>query len=342
MAIDPAALTPMPHPVLIGDIGGTNARFALIAEPGAAPQGLVKVPTAAFPEIESAIAASVLADGARPRSAVFAVAAPIEGEAIDLTNADWLIRPRDTVARFGLDEAVLVNDFEAQALALTALGPGDLHRIGGETGDGRLGAAKVVLGPGTGLGVAGLVPAGDIWTPVPGEGGHVSFGPAEADEFPLWAEIEPDEGRISAEALLSGPGMMRLYRAVARLSKEEPCLADPAAITEAGLAGSDGNAVRTLELYARFLGRLAGDLALIFLAHGGVYLAGGIAPRILPFLEAGHFRRAFEAKAPHGAIMRTMPSWVVTRDSPALLGLAAFAAAPGRFGMDLARRRWTA
>ena len=339
MATSPAAIDPIPFPVLIGDIGGTNARFALIADRDAPPDIFRPVTTAAFPDIETAIEANVLAHTSRPpRAAIIDLAGPIAGDAVPLTNAHWVLRPADIMRRIGVRDVILLNDFEALALALTALGAADLELIGGNP-NGAAGA-KVVLGPGTGLGVGALVEAGGLFVPVPGEGGHVELGPSEPDEFPLWANIEPEHGRISAEALLCGRGLVRLYRAVAATEGAEPVHDTPPQITGAALDGADPIAERTLTLYCRLLGRLAGDMALVFMARGGVYVGGGISPRILPFLIKGEFRRAFEAKAPHEAVMKSIPSWVITRDNPAMPGLAAFAREPQRFGVSLAGRRW--
>jgi glucokinase len=184
------------------------------------------------------------------------------------------------------------------------------------------------------------VQAGGLWVPVPGEGGHVAMGPDEPDEFPLWDNIEPELGRISAEPLLCGRGLVRLYRAVARTERQEPSLTTPAEVTKAALEGSDAVAVRTVSLWARLLGRLAGDMALIFMARGGVYIAGGIPPRVLRFFKTGEFRKAFEKKAPHAALMAEMQSLVVVAENPALQGLAALARTPEQFGINLAGRRW--
>lgn len=350
MPSSPALVEPIAFPVLIGDIGGTNVRFALMTDAHAAPRSFEAAATADFPDIETAIEEMVLARTSLiPRSAVLAVAGPVTGEAVDLTNAEWVVRPRDMMQRIGLGDVVLLNDFEALALALTELQAVDLVAIGhSQGGDGAPGAGatshdpKLVLGPGTGLGVGGLVHAANLWVPVPGEGGHVSFGPVEEDEFEVWQAIEPEHGRISAEALLCGRGMVRLYRAVAKSAGFSLHFDDPAMITDAAIAGTDPCAERTLELYCRLLGRLAGDLALVFMATGGVYLGGGISPRILPLLKRGEFRRAFEAKAPHEGVLAAIPTWVISRDGPALLGLAAFARTPARFGVSLTGRRWRA
>ncbi|WP_425500127.1 glucokinase [Propylenella binzhouense] len=334
-----AAIEPLAFPVLIGDIGGTNVRFALLSDANAEPRSFPPVETRSYPDIETAIEENVLAHtSVMPRSAVIAVAGPVSGNEVDLTNADWIVRPHDIVERIGVADVILLNDFEALALALPELKDNDLHRIGG--GAIETFCTKVVVGPGTGLGVGGLAHAARIWVPLPGEGGHVSFGPVEPDEFPVWRAIEPEHGRISAESLLAGRGIVRLYRAVATVEGSMPQLHSPAMITDAALSGTDPCAERTIELYARLLGRLAGDLALVLMARGGVYVGGGIAPRLIPFLERGEFRRAFEAKAPHDELMRGMSTVVITRESPALLGLAAFARTPNRFGVSLTGRRW--
>ncbi len=166
-------------------------------------------------------------------------------------------------------------------------------------------ATRVVLGPGTGLGVGALVHAGDIWVPVPGEGGHVDLGPRTPRDMAIWPNIEAGPntpgGRIEAETLISGGGMLRLYRAIARTDGKTPTLDTPEAVTRAGLAGDDQAAVETLNLFATYLGRLAGDVALTFMAKGGVFLGGGIAPRIPGVLQNGGFREAFVDKSPHRA-----------------------------------------
>jgi glucokinase len=329
----------LPFPVLIGDIGGTNARFAIIASQSSPIESFAPVATADYPDIESAIEASVFPKTAlRPRSAVIDLAGPIVGDEVPLTNAHWVLRPPQMMRRLSVEDVILLNDFEALALALPALPAGELVQVGGdaptETG------AKVVLGPGTGLGVGGLVNAAGLWVPVPGEGGHVAIGPAEPDEFALWEHIEPEGGRISAEVLIAGRGLVNLYRAVAETDGVRPKFSDPADVTKAALSGADPQAQRTLDLYARLLGRVAGDMALVFMARGGVYIGGGIPPRIMPFLTRGNFRRAFEAKAPHQDVMHKIPIYVIVGQTPALVGLAAFSRAPEGYGVNLTGRRW--
>ena len=339
MPSKPAPLDPLAFPVLVGDIGGTNARFAIQRERDAPLDVFPFVATADFPDLETAVETSVFPrTDMRPKSAIIDLAGPVSGDEVPLTNALWRLKPREIMARTSIADVILLNDFEALAMALTSLDDDALTLLGGDAANAA--GAKVVLGPGTGLGVGALVEAGHLFVPVPGEGGHVALGPETPDEFDIWRHIEPEHGRISAEALLCGRGLVRLYRAVARADGVEPAYASPAQVTDAALAGGDPAAVRTVSLYGRLLGRVAGDMALVFMARGGVYVGGGIPPRILPFLTSGEFRRAFESKAPHAAAMGAIPSWVITRDSPALAGLAAFASHPDRFGVSLTGRRW--
>jgi glucokinase len=332
-------LDDLPFPVLIGDVGGTNARFALIAGPDAGSRRLPDAQTADFATIDDAIEAVVVnGAGARPRSAVLAVAGPIAGDAVYLTNCDWTVEPKKSIARFGLEEMLLLNDFEAQSLCLPDLGPADIAVIG----DGAAAAegTRVVLGPGTGLGAAALLHANGRWMPVPGEGGHVDLGPITDRDLALWPHLERAHGRISAEALLSGPGLLRLYKGISATDGRPASLSTPAEVTKAGLAGSDAAAAEALSLFATYLGRFAGDFAMIFLAHGGVYLAGGIPARIAPVLQAGAFRAAFIDKEPHRDLLSGMLTAIVVKTDAALAGIAAYARAPRRFAMALDGRHW--
>jgi len=232
----------------------------------------------------------------------------------------------------------VLNDFEAQALAVVALGEENLERIGG--GVAATTGSRVVLGPGTGLGVSALLHSRRAWIPVPGEGGHIDLGPRNDREIEVFRHVEKIEGRISAEQILCGRGIVNLYRAVAMADGKTPAFTQPEEITQAGLDRSDETAAETLDMFVTFLGRVAGDLALIFMSHGGVYLAGGIAQRILPALTDGRLRAAFEDKAPHSHVMRELPIFVITHPRAALAGLAAFARTPARFGVNTTGRRW--
>jgi glucokinase len=341
-------------PILIGDIGGTNARFALLVDPHAEPKSFDIVQTRNFPTIEDAIQTAVLdKTSVLPRTAVIAVAGPVAGDSIKLTNCDWTVQPNDMMAALGLEDIIVLNDFEAQALAVVALREEDVVKLGG--GESRLFGSRAVLGPGTGLGVAGLVHARHCWIPVPGEGGHIDVGPRTPRETTVFQHLEMIDGRISAEQVLCGSGLVNLYRAVCAANGAEPVLApiladadkdefarQPERVSTAALDGNDPHAAEALRLFVVLLGRVAGDMGLVFMARGGVFLAGGISQKILPALRDPSFRAAFEDKAPHSATMREMPVFVVTHPTAALSGLSAFARTPARFGVVVEGRRWRA
>jgi glucokinase len=330
----------IPFPVLVADIGGTNARFAVLA---AADGELTVFPTVAAADFADPVAAiaslGLPALGLAPRTAILAVAAPVTGDAVKMTNSHWVVEPKRMIAALDLDKVLLVNDFEAQALALPAYGAADLQPLG----DARplTGAAMVVLGPGTGLGVAGMVEAGGLWIPVPGEGGHVAMGPETEVEHRIWPHIAGYGQHVEAEHLVSGRGILHLAAAVAAVDGRPCPYASPAEVTAAAERG-DALADTALTVFAGLLGRLAGDLALTFLARGGVFLAGGVTLHVARHLAGGAFRRAFENKAPLDGLVRSMPSYIVRHPRPALLGLSAFARAPATYAVDFDGRRWTA
>ncbi|PIO98420.1 Glucokinase [uncultured Pleomorphomonas sp.] len=325
-------------PVLFADIGGTNARFALLTDADGDIRHFDTVETRLFPTVEDAIQSAVIDAGApAPRSLVFALAGPIGEESTQLTNCPWVVTPKRLIERFRLDHVILFNDFEALGLCLPGLKPKDLVTVGGALPPER--GTKVVIGPGTGLGAAGLVDAAGLWVPVPGEGGHIDLAPVTARDYDIWPHIERAGGRVTGETIICGAGLLRLYRAVAAAGKNFPACDTPAAVTAAAEAG-DPIAVETVALFAEHLGRIAGNLALTFLAHGGVYLAGGIAPRIVKVLQQGSFRAAFEDKYPHQSLMAALPTAIIVHDRPALAGLVDFARRPSTFGLRLDGRHW--
>jgi glucokinase len=330
---------PLPFPVLMGDIGGTNARFSIQVDADSEPKTFPVMHAADFSTINDAIRQGVLDQtDLKPRSAILAVAGPINGDEIPLTNSSWVVRPTLMISELGLDDVVIINDFEAQALAVATLSDDAREPIGDARDN--LVASRAVLGPGTGLGVAGLIHAQDIWIPVPGEGGHIDIGPRSERDLQIWPHLEPIEGRISAEQIICGRGLQNIYHALCHVEGVEPHLKEPADISTHGLNGSDRLAEETLSLFVTYLGRLSGDVALMFMAKGGVYLSGGISQKILPALKKPEFREAFEDKAPHRAMMKTIPTYVVTHPLAALEGLSAYARSPHKFGLATEGRRW--
>ncbi|AWB22996.1 glucokinase [Methylobacterium currus] len=325
-------------PVLFGDIGGTNARFAVQEKAGADPVVLAHDKTAAYPDPSAAIRAALAhSTVAPPRSAILAVAARVDGPAVHLTNARWVIEGERIGRDFGLASCRIVNDYVPVAAGAASLDPAGRDRsilepIGPVLSP--AGGARLVLGPGTGFGAAGLVPYGRQLAIVSTEAGHTDFGPSDAEDFAFWPNLARIEGRITVESLLSGPGLTRLHAGLGGGER------DPKDITERGMSGEDPAAQRTLRVFSKLLGRLCGDLALTFLATGGVYIGGGIVPRILDVLNDGTFRQAFDHKPPFSDRMRQIPTCVITIADPALTGLSALACHPDRFAYE--GQLWTA
>ncbi len=317
-------------PVLVGDIGGTNARFGLIETVGAGPRVLAHEPTAGYADPSAAIRAALDKSGApAPRSAILAIAGRVDSPAVQLTNAHWVVAGEAIGRDFGLSRVTVVNDYVPVAAGAAAIAPDDLTPVGPERHEAH--GPRVVLGPGTGFGAAALVPYEDRLAIVSTEAGHTDLGPSDAAETEIWAAAERTDDRITVETLLSGPGLSRLHAAIRTVRGGDGPVLDPAEITRTGLSGEDPHAREALDLFARLLGRVCGDLALTFLATGGVYIGGGIAPRIVPVLRSGGFRAAFERKAPFAAQMRDIPTSIITVKDPAFGGLAALASEGGRF-----------
>lgn len=331
--------TALPFPILIADVGGTNARFSIITDSLAEPKAFSNVKAADFPTLDDAIQHHVLDQTSlMPKTAVLAVAGPIDGDEIDLTNNHWIVHPRQLIEKTSIDQVIVLNDYEAQALAVVALEGAHLHQIGG--GEIDEDANRVVVGPGTGLGVAGLVHAANTWIPVAGEGGHVDLGPQNDRDAEVFAHLERIGGRVSGEQVLCGRGMVNLYNAVAKASQSTDLVKSPETVTERAIAGTDPVATETMGLFCEYLGRVAGDLALVFMAKGGVYLSGGITLRIKDVFDEHRFRTAFDNKAPHSDIMKEIPAFAIQHDRAPMEGLAAYARTPQRFGVALDGRHW--
>lgn len=304
---------------LVGDIGGTNSRFGLV-EPGTTRVAEVAVQkNDNFASLEDSIAAYVKAKGVSGLAgAAIAVAGPVEGETVHLTNRNWSFT-RESL-RKAADAKVfrLLNDFEALALALPHLDGEDVVQIGGELP--QKPAVKIVLGPGTGLGMATLAPLpGGGWMALPGEVGHITLPVVTQAEFD-WRERMSKPGVLfEAEDAITGGGLLRMYRAVA----EKPLLETPEAVLQAALAGTDTAAGKTLDQFIVWLARVAGDAAMTMQAKGGVYLAGGIAPSIVEKLKSGPFRSIFEEKGRLAFVMKPIPVYVIVDRFPAFKGCAA-------------------
>ena len=304
---------------VVADIGGTNARFAWIG-PDGRPTGERSLRVADYPGLIEALEA--FRDGRRVQSACVAMACPVEAEEVRLTNANFGFTKTAVRRHFGLENFAVINDFTAQALALPHLDAGEAVAIGPQI-SAPAGLPLAVLGPGTGLGVSGLLPVGPRWVPLSGEGGHVSFAPRDREECDLLMVLSGRFGRVSVERILSGQGLVDLHTARAELAGTPYAVAPRAAdITAAALAG-DAFATGTINSFLGILGGVAGDLALTLGSFGGVYIAGGIVPRVQPLLEASPFRARFEDKGRMGRLLAGVPTRLVVAPWPALVGCAA-------------------
>ena len=339
--------------VLAGDIGGTNSRLGLYeAAPNATAKPLFErsyasAPHSSLEEIAetffSAAAMALegrIAKGRGVASACLAVAGAVENNICRATNLPWVIDGRSLAARLGIDRVRLVNDFYAAALGVTAVGPDWLSPLGGGPPERR--APIAVLGPGTGLGVAFLLwsAAENGYQVFPSEGGHMDFAPRTPLEAGLFQYLANKYGRVSWERVLSGRGLVDVF---SFLSQEPACHAlirsetaaavaspraghDPAAvISELGLSGTDPICEMALAVFCSVLGAMAGNLALAMLASGGVFVAGGIAPRVLSYLQKGGFREGFERKGRLHTVVERYPAFVVTHPQLGLVGAAAVA-----------------
>jgi glucokinase len=303
---------------LVADIGGSNSRFALANSSGDLEHILV-IENDTVADLDAAVARYLEETEARPRAATLAVAGPVGGEEVVLTNrTNWRLRHGEFAKRFGFSQLRVLNDFEAVAWALPHLGAAHTRPLGTPV-EAREGV-KVVLGPGTGLGVAALLPADGRWHVIASEGGHASFGPQALDETAMFAKLREECGAISAETVLSGPGLVRLARALDRQAGRH----EPETIVASALA-REPSAHAAARMFVRLLGRFAGGLALTFKALGGVYITGGVAGGLGPLLDEPQFRTAFEAHPPHESLLKTIPTLLITCPQPGLIGCAALA-----------------
>jgi glucokinase len=308
---------------LAGDIGGTNSRFGLV-EPGTTTVheiGVLKNDD--HSSLEDAVSTYLAMKGVKTVDAMaVAVAAPVTGEIVTLTNRDWTFSQQSLRQAARADRLRLLNDFEALAYSLPHLAGNDLFQIGGETPSKP--GVKIVLGPGTGLGMATLVPLPNGgWMPVPGEVGHITLPVVTQEEFDLRAAMTQPGIVFESEDAITGTGLPRIYRAVCQGLAVEPFLHKPEDIIVAALKGEDKAARKTLDHFIIWLARLAGDAAMTLQAYGGVYLAGGLVPTIAKDLRDGPFREVFQEKGRLAHFMRPIPVYVILEKFAALRGCAA-------------------
>lgn len=306
-------------PRLLGDIGGTHARFAMQHAPG----GTLTEPRALrcreFPGPFEAIRHYLDESGLPPpRAASFGIATALHGDRVEMTNLSWNFSVSALRDALGLARLLFVNDFTALALALPVLRPDEVVGIGG--GVALPGAAIGVLGPGTGLGVSGLLPVRSDWLPISGEGGHVTLAASTDFEAQVLAEVRADHPHVSAERVLSGPGLAALHKALARLAGVDHAHTEPPVILQGGLDGGCPVCRQTLEVFCDFLGTMAADVALTLGARGGIYIGGGIVQRLGDYFPRSGFRARFEAKGRFSGYLGAIPTYAISAPWPGIVG----------------------
>jgi glucokinase len=306
---------------LIADIGATNTRLALV-EPGGAVARMRVMATDDFASLGEAVEAYLAAETPpqKPVAAVLAVAAPVTGDRVRLTNHPWSFSIDALRRRFGFARLKVINDFVANALAVPHLKEADRTPIGG--GAAAAGAPIGVIGPGSGLGVSALFEKDGIVIPTEGEGGHVTMPAADAREAAVLDLMRRRFDHVSAERVLSGPGLVNLYNALCELSGERAAPLTAAQITDASIEDEEPRAREATAMFCAMLGTVAGDLALTLGARGGIYIAGGIVPKLGPLFAQSRFRARFEAKGRYRGYLTAIPTYVITHPEPALLGAA--------------------
>lgn len=304
---------------LIADIGATNARCALLDARGRITRSDT-VRDTAFGNLEDVLTHFLAADGTEPERAALAVAAPVTGDEISMTNIGWQFSQRALRRALGVDRLTVLNDFEALAYALPRLESADCHRVGNGTAE--HGAPMAAIGPGTGLGVAVTTPHASEWVVIGGEGGHVSVPALSETEAAVVADHADANGHCSAERLLSGDGLVRIHTTLSKRAGIRARAPDAAEITEQALKGNE-LAEQTYAVFFGLLGTVAGNLALTVGARGGVFIAGGIVPRVIDVLERSAFRERFVAKGRYRSYLDAIPTSVILAENPAFIGLRA-------------------
>lgn len=320
------------YPCVLGDIGGTNARFGWQEKPGAPITHVEVLPCADHPSLEAAIRTYLSHQGLPPAAAgAFGIANPVTGDALGMTNHHWTMSISALRRSLGWQRLVFLNDFTALALALPLLPDQDKRQVG--PGQATAAAAVALIGPGTGLGVSGLLAVGpQRWAPISGEGGHVTLSATNELEFALIQQLQKRYGHVSAERIICGAGLVDLHHALCEITHAQRLeITTAAEVLESAREHPGGTADQAVDLFCGFLGTVAGDLALTLGARGGVYIGGGIIPRLGERFDASPFRAQFEAKGRFKNYLQAIPTWVIqSQVSPALLGASQALAMPSQ------------
>lgn len=332
------------YPVIIADVGGTNARFMLLESKEAQPIYGPVLKLKNHNSIEQAFDEAI--DNhfkQKPKTVVMALACPIVGETYALTNANWLVTPEKFIQYFDLKSLYIMNDFVAQGLGAISASRDSLLKVGG--GVAVKNAIKIILGPGTGLGIViALQNSKNVWHMLPGEGGHMDLGPREKREFDLWPYLKKQKGRMEAELAISGQGLENIHQAIVQCDGLQNQFTSPlsaAEITQTYYDTKETSCGEAISLMVSLLARVAGDLTVLTMPKGGVYLSGGITKFIKGFITDNKFREEFENKVPFQHIMKEIPIYIMEDEQPALSGMANLVVASSEFNLDNAIRHFS-
>ncbi len=305
---------------LVADIGGTHTRCGTY-EPGSRVDNVLTFPNQEFSDVADCIDHYCHQVGIAPDIAALGVAAPITDDHVQLSNSNWGFSRTELQRKLALERLEVINDFTALAHALPSLSSQDVVEIG--AGTAKPDSPKGVIGPGTGLGVSGLVRSGLGWTAIIGEGGHVDLAATTPEEVEIVSILIKKYGHCSAERVLSGSGLVNLYHAKQQLIGKAPTAIEPWEITGRAIE-QDKDCMAVMRLFFAFLGSAAGNLALLLGAHGGIYIGGGIAPKNLALINDSPFREKFESKGRFRGYLQRIPTYVITNPTPALTGLKSY------------------
>ncbi|AEX51091.1 glucokinase [Rahnella aquatilis CIP 78.65 = ATCC 33071] len=307
---------------LVGDVGGTNCRLALCALDSGEISQSKTFSGLDYDSLEAVVREYLAQQHQDVEDACIAIACPITGDWVAMTNHTWAFSIAEMKKNLGLQHLEVINDFTAVSMAIPMLKEDDLLQFGGKKAQD--GKPAVIYGAGTGLGVAHLIHANNQWLSLPGEGGHVDFAPNSEEEDIILEQLRTELGHVSAERILSGPGLVNLYRAIVKSDNRVPENFRPKDVTELALTDENLDCRRALSLFCVIMGRFGGNLALNMGTFGGVYIAGGIVPRFLEFFKASGFRAAFEDKGRFKDYLMDIPVFLITHDQPGLLGAGAY------------------
>jgi len=307
---------------LVGDVGGTNCRLALCALDSGDISQSKTFSGLDYDSLEAVVREYLAQQHQDVEDACIAIACPITGDWVAMTNHTWAFSIAEMKKNLGLQHLEVINDFTAVSMAIPMLKEDDLLQFGGKKAQD--GKPAVIYGAGTGLGVAHLIHANNQWLSLPGEGGHVDFAPNSEEEDIILEQLRTEMGHVSAERILSGPGLVNLYRAIVKSDNRVPENFKPKDVTELALADENLDCRRALSLFCVIMGRFGGNLALNMGTFGGVYIAGGIVLRFLDFFKASGFRAAFEDKGRFKDYLMDIPVFLITHDQPGLVGAGAY------------------